>query len=292
LAKKFVSDTVSAQTLNQGITDSLKARLSEAVAKEKFDETSPSFRNATKRTHQYLMAYFGSVTLAPETTAQIDEVQRAALQAKLASTLKRKPDDPLVVGIVGDSLGILQGISLKTSTSGFVAREGTVFGFPGVTQAMSGNSIDHSQIGADVIRIILDALRDAYAPLPVLAESTAGRLAGDSNEGLPIDIASPGDIDGKRGVVGTWHFAGSASSQAFPYGLAAGDFALIEANARSAEASVAGAVGKAIRGGSWGSLNNESLAKFIETAAGVLARQTVERSEWCARYSKSEPQPN
>ena len=41
-------------------------------------------------------------------------------------------------------------------------------------------------------------------------------------------------------------------------------------------------VGKAIRGGSWGALNNEAVAKVIETVAEVLACHATERAGWCA----------
>lgn len=65
-------------------------------------------------------------------------------------------------------------------------------------------------------------------------------------------------------------------------------FQEIEAHSRKAEASVAGAVGKAIRGGSWGALNNEAVAKLVETAAGVVARHVTERAQWCVKAQAGE----
>jgi hypothetical protein len=51
--------------------------------------------------------------------------------------------------------------------------------------------------------------------------------------------------------------------------------------ANRAEGVVGSATGQAIRGISWLSLNNEALAKMIETAVGVAARKGTEKLAWC-----------
>ncbi|MDD5410279.1 MAG: hypothetical protein PHF31_02530 [Methylobacter sp.] len=54
----------------------------------------------------------------------------------------------------------------------------------------------------------------------------------------------------------------------------------IAAKAYGAESSVAGVVEKSIHGGLPGeALNNEAVARSIQSAAGVLTRHTTERAE-------------
>lgn len=50
--------------------------------------------------------------------------------------------------------------------------------------------------------------------------------------------------------------------------------------ASQAEATVTAAAAKAIRGLSWAALNNEAVAKSLETMAGVSARKIVEKALW------------
>ncbi|MNC82289.1 hypothetical protein D3C75_1357400 [compost metagenome] len=50
--------------------------------------------------------------------------------------------------------------------------------------------------------------------------------------------------------------------------------------AAQAEATVTAATSQAIRGLSVAALNNEAVAKTLETMAGVSARKIVEKSRW------------
>ena len=232
--------------------------------------SKPAPANPVPLVKDYLAAYFGS---GGSLFVALDAKDKNKWPEEIAKALKVQPNSPLVGNVLANlPLPLdLDGLALPPGTSnfhiqvpkdepGFVSRDGTRYKFPGVTWKGSSAAIDHSQVGADLIRVILEALRDTYAPLPTVANATIvksqakGRFKG-------VEIFNPES--------NSWH-------------VNAEDFQNIEANANQAESVVAGAVGKAIRGGSWGSLNNEALAKAVETAAGVFARHSVEWAGWCA----------
>jgi hypothetical protein len=58
-------------------------------------------------------------------------------------------------------------------------------------------------------------------------------------------------------------------------------FARVTRDALRAEAAVTSEVGKAVRGGSIFSTQNETLAASLETAAGVIAKKLVEHGGFC-----------
>lgn len=157
------------------------------------------------------------------------------------------------------------------SQNGFVSRSGLKLKFPGIPNLSledkpipkdssknldSPSSVDFTQVGTDIVRVFLEALRDAS---------------------LEKDNRLPGVAD-STGVIADILIEVSAAPQ---WNVPTKDFAKIESRASQAEGMMATAVGKVARGGSWGSLNNEAVAKVAETVAGVEARYTVERFEWC-----------
>lgn len=241
-----------------------------------------NFVVASTRSAAYLKAYFRKSFSSLGHLDSLDKVEQSRLQAKVANVLQRTPDDFTVAQIVDELSPQLQ--KNANDSSGYISRDGTTYTFPGITAQNTQTNIDHSQIEADLIRIILEALSDAYAPLPVLASSTATTIDNTKN------IVDFSDLDPNTPVSVIWYFDHHQPSRTLPFTITANQFQDMEAKARSTEASVAGIVGKAIRGGSWGSLNNEALARSIETAAGVLARHTTERIEWCKQALQS-PQP-
>lgn len=154
---------------------------------------------------------------------------------------------------------------------GFISRDGTKFKFPveidfdnNKTQAIS--AVDHSQVGADIIRIIFEAIHDGSMSmcnaLPAINKSSTGyrenllRLNTDDRDNSESECSLK------------W----SKNSEIVNK---------IQARANAAESMIATAAGKALRGGSMGSLDNEALARAAETAIGVMARHTAERVEWC-----------
>ncbi len=156
--------------------------------------------------------------------------------------------------------------------TGFISGDGTKFQFPVDIDSISGkkiqviSSVDHSQVGADIIRIILEAIRD-------------GSL--DDCEALPaLDKSATGVKNGLLKVF-TENTDNTKGKCTRKWKIASGGVDIMLARANAAESMIATAAGKAIRGGSMGSLNNEALARAAETAIGVMARHTTERVEWC-----------
>ena len=72
------------------------------------------------------------------------------------------------------------------------------------------------------------------------------------------------------------------------YNVTAEQFTSVNKDAAAAESMVGGITGKLVRGISWASLNNEAIARTIETAAGVAARKAMEKLSWCV-YACGDP---
>lgn len=166
---------------------------------------------------------------------------------------------------------------------GFVARDGSKYSFSGLSKADGKLSIDHNQIGADIVRIFLEAFRDTYYQIPVSPDSTLAQNKDKLNkQKFNVDIF----VDGKT----VWHINKDKEDDGKEVSITKEKFNEIETDANRSEAAIATAVGKAIRGGFVGSLNNEALAKTIETAAGVISRQTTERFKWCSAVAQKNVQ--
>lgn len=220
-------------------------------------------------THTYLKAYFTKpLDIKPS------EVNKTKLRVDMAAILNRDPQDQKISNL----LDLLEP-QLKSSTNtlsrfgGFIDRNGSKFGFPGVTIPTDSLKVNYSQISADMMRIFLDALRDGLAPIPVLKNSTAASFQHD------FDILQFGSLE--QPISLEWHMDHQDPSKMLNISISPQQFENIEAKARQAEATAASRIGKAIRGGSMGSLNNEAVAQMLETAAGVLAKHTTQRAQWC-----------
>lgn len=215
----------------------------------------------------YLKAYF----IKPVDFNQLQSNNEKALRADMASILKRSPNDPKVNALLELLRPNLKPATLKVA--GFIDRDGSQFGFSGISSGSDSLKVDHSQIAADVMRIFLDALRDTLAPLPVLAYSTAG------TQPEVFDVMEFQAPD--QSINFDWHTDRHDQSKTLRLSITAQQFEYIQALAKQAEASAASSIGKAIRGGAIGSLNNEAVARQLETAAGVLARHETEHTQWC-----------
>ncbi len=185
-----------------------------------------------------------------------DEALAEKLAVKLMnSIIGLKPEK-------GDTYHLLT----KATDGGFVTRGGTKYAFPGVSitidpfsdTGLQAAKIDFTQVGADVVRVFLEAFGDTLGQLPADATSTAckAKKAGQFDKYPDFQC-----YDGKI--------------------IEAAQFASVNEYADLSESLAATATGQIIRGASWISLNNEALAKLIETAVGVIARKAAEKVSWC-----------
>jgi len=265
-------------TLSQTAADGKLAEINNQFM-EKFkadqDILKVDTQEVTLRAKDYLLAYFTKGALQTVTQS----LQDKDLKVQLAAVLKRKTEDPAV----DKALQLIDKQLVKASAkipspSGFIARDGTQYSFPGIQFEDQHVDIDHSQIGADVIRILLEALRDTYAPLPSLTTATA--INSKTAKQL---LAYKLEFDKNNTAQLAWQLDPHNQQLVEHITISNQDFQKIEAHARQAEAFVASNIGKVIRGGSWGALNNEAVAKLVETVAGVIARHVTERAQWCVQ---------
>jgi hypothetical protein len=155
----------------------------------------------------------------------------------------------------------------KVASNGFIDRNGNVWIFPGLaleatkkpgqSLAIESSRVDSQRISADLTRVFLEAFFDAAFRVPAAQDATALHIQ--------------------------WKTAGYAyptfDADRAPIPLDA--FARVTRDALRAEAAVTSAVGKAVRGGSIFSIQNETYAATLETAAGVIAKKLVEHEGFC-----------
>jgi hypothetical protein len=155
---------------------------------------------------------------------------------------------------------------VKVTSKGFVDRSGNVLLYPGISAELEPSPAESQRVSADLMRIFLEAFFDAAYRVPAIHGATALRVGPDSLE-LPYP-----EFDANRPMI---------SLEAL---------ARVTRDALRAEASVTSLVGKAVRGGSVFSTQNETLAATLETAAGVMAKKLVEHEGFCY-YQVTEGKP-
>lgn len=156
---------------------------------------------------------------------------------------------------------------VKVISKGFVDRSGNVLLYPGISEEtgespansvrVQAATIDSQRVSADLTRIFLEAFFDAAYRVPAVHGATALTVEPTFQE-----VAYP-EFDANRPMI---------SLEAL---------ARVTRDAMRAEAAVTSLVGKAVRGGSVFSTQNETLAATLETAAGVIAKKLVEHEGFC-----------
>jgi hypothetical protein len=155
----------------------------------------------------------------------------------------------------------------KVTSSGFTDRNGNSWIFPGLSLdvgkgagksfAVTAVPVDSQRISADLARLFLEAFFDAAFRVPAVQGATALHVEWKNSE------RSYPAFDADRP----------------PISLDA--LARITRDALRAEAAVTSLVGKTVRGGSVLSIQNETVAATLETAAGVIAKKLVEHEGFC-----------
>ena len=127
---------------------------------------------------------------------------------------------------------------------------------------MQASAVDFTQVGADIIRIVIEAIGDEIAQLPANKASTACLM------NTP-ELKCYGDPKEQ---------------------VTSAQFAQVNFKADQVEALAGATAGQLIRGASIAALNNEAVAKIVETAVAVIARKTAERVAWCSAACSSSQQ--
>jgi hypothetical protein len=143
------------------------------------------------------------------------------------------------------------------SEASFVSRAGKTISFPGIVatidpgvdKKISTNKLDTEDIGHELLEVFIEAIADAKYLVPGAPTSTACRNI-TSIEGL-----CQAEEDAEK-------------------------ISAVNESAARAEASARAVVSILVRGGWLFSLNNESLADWIETLAAVTSRKIAEAAQW------------
>jgi hypothetical protein len=146
---------------------------------------------------------------------------------------------------------------VKVTSKGFVDRSGNALLYPGISAELESSPADSQRISADLTRIFLEAFFDAAYRVPAIHGATVLTVESTFQE-----VAYP-EFDANRPMI---------SLEAL---------ARVTRDALRAEAAVTSLVGKAVRGGNVFSIQNETLAATLETAAGVIAKKLVEHEGFC-----------
>ncbi len=157
---------------------------------------------------------------------------------------------------------------VKVTSKGFVDRSGNALLFPGISAEIievspansvriSATTVDSQRVSADLTRIFLEAFFDASFRVPAVHGATALRVGPNSQESPYPEF--------------------DANHPSIPLEA----LARVTRDALRAEAAMTSLVGKAVRGGSVFSAQNETLAATLETAAGVMAKKLVEHEGFC-----------
>jgi hypothetical protein len=160
----------------------------------------------------------------------------------------------------------------SVATTGFVARGGQTFQFPVLTigldplgkEAVAPPKVDAMAVGADLVRLTVEALFDSLSRLPAVNAAT-GCLkdkSEDASRDVPQDCALPVFDPGKGPVTEE-------------------QFGQVNTIANQAEGAASSVVGRLVRGAGPIALNNEAVGRLVETLIGVTVRKAVEKGAWC-----------
>lgn len=181
-----------------------------------------------------------------------DEQLRKAAEAELDRFIAAYEKDLCKTSKTSDSCTLLGKIGEQT----FVTRAGASHGFSGVTftldvgkqDLLSATKLDANVLAPDLVRVVIEAIGDEASQVPGVKTSTLCTVR-------PSRCATSAENEAMKRVNDT------------------GD---------RVEAGTSAAVGAAIRGGWFFSLNNETLASTITTGVAVSVRKAAEAATWKA----------
>jgi hypothetical protein len=156
-------------------------------------------------------------------------------------------------------------VLLPLGTTGYVARTGQGFAFPGVqitldpagAKPVSVAKIDMTTVGTDLVWVFFQALFDSHEGLPAVSTATGVSLGtADQAFDLPVFDPSVGNVSTK-------------------------DFQDINSFSNQVSAAVGTAFDKVIRGLGPFSLNNEALEELLVAIVTVTVNNVAQKGAWC-----------
>jgi len=163
----------------------------------------------------------------------------------------------------------------KVSDEGFVTRGGTTFQIPTINISLDPThpklvfpEIDYTAVGSDFVRVLLEAFFDGVHGIPAVDNATGVAISDQAAEhaGLPKF---------------------SSYEPRTPYErVTQDDFSNIDQVSNQTDAAASLITGEVLRGVGPVALNNEAIAKLIETFVGETVRKVTELSKWCWHASR------
>ena len=255
--------------------------LAKQQAQSATDTTQAATANSASRLlsliKTYLAAYFNIGQLLTIVVDSTDASNSAAIASQLAEQgLSANEAKALASALLPKISLAAKNVNgnfvmvIPKSGGGFVTRGGTTYNFPAPslsinptsTGSVQASAVDFTQVGADIIRIVIEAIGDEIAQLPANKASTACLM------NTP-ELKCYGDPKEQ---------------------VTSAQFAQVNFKADQVEALAGATAGQLIRGASIAALNNEAVAKIVETAVAVIARKTAERVAWCSAACSSSQQ--
>jgi hypothetical protein len=216
---------------------------------------------------EYIRAYFRNgefVKLSLDTT-NVQAALKKEIEARFPG-LDDQTQKDLIKNLFDKFLG--DGTFFgEIGTVGFVTRSGATYQFPSLESRLDPlakrpitvSKVDFPGVASDLVRVVLEGTFDALFRLPAVSNATGARL-----EALPTNLRLPiHDPDPTKSPVNEKKFGN------------------VNQIAGQVEAAASTAFGQFIRGAGWASLNNEAVAKSLETLVGVTLRKVMEQCVWC-----------
>jgi hypothetical protein len=245
------------------LADRLEMRLAETLKQQNLQSydaatATPEIAQLAQNTRlsvfirEYMRAYFrnGRFVQVTVDAKALEEKLAKELDSDLAKKMAKEFEDKYGSRVFG-----------VINTEAFVTRDGTSYQFPAVNaQLLLGPHVQPritklaaSAVGSDLVRVYFEAVFDAHNSLPGVSNATGVTMKEYALAKHPNPATKLTDAE----------------------------FAAVQQRANQAEAGASAVFGRIIRGGSWISLNNESLAKLLETIVGVVVRKVTEKVAWC-----------
>ena len=157
---------------------------------------------------------------------------------------------------------------------GLVTRTGDKLVFPPISAVLSVGpkttftmtDVDFNAVGANFLRVVIEALFDAYSGLPATTGSTGTKVFPTDSPFAALNLPTMDQIEK----------AGSFRV------VTPEDLTQINRIANTTEGVATALTGQIVRGVNIVSLNNEAMAKAVETTVGVTARKAADVAGWCA----------
>lgn len=176
----------------------------------------------------------------------------------------------------------------KVSDEAFISRSGEKYQFPPIDvkvsitaeKPVSFSDVDYTAVGSDFVRVFVEAVGDGLAQLPTVEGATGSKTSSDGETAV-LKVFDKNEYIIDKTVWTAWANTDIDDKEDAKYCIDDKYFGIVNDIANSFDGASSTAVGQLIRGAGPFSLNNEALAKLLETLVGAVVRKVAEKAAWC-----------